>query len=216
MARLAAILGIVIGLIGLGIDFYEIIPGALAGANQTARSFPDAFIWFWTYFTHLSNLGLVLIYAAVVTGWGWLGWFRKPWAQASIGGHILLVMLYYHFALAPLYTFEGGLLIATITLHYVAPIYYLLWWALFTPHGTLRFAQLPWMVVPGVAYLVWALARGAVVGEYPYDIIDAGKFGYGTVAIGVGMLLAAVVVFCAVLIAVDKLLARMPARGVAG
>jgi hypothetical protein len=210
MRVLATILGIVIGLIGLGIDFVEIIPGTLVvtETNPVPRSLPGALIWFWTYFTHLTNLGLVLVYLAVLTGWRWLRPLASPRWMALMGGYILLVMIYYHVALAPLYTFEGLLLVATITLHYVAPIYYLLWWAAFAPHGGLRFAEIGWMLLPGLAYLAWALARGAVVNEYPYDILDAGKFGYGAVAIGVGALLAAVVVFCALIIAADKLLAR--------
>jgi len=126
-----------------------------------------------------------------------------------MGGYILLVMIYYHVALAPLYTFEGAMLVSTITLHYVAPIYYLVWWALFVPHGRLRFAEIGWMLVPGLAYLAWALLRGALVGEYPYDILDADKFGYATVAVGVGALCAAVLVFCAIMVGADRLLTRL-------
>jgi len=76
----ATILGLVIGLAGLGIDFWQIVPGVLvvSETNPVARSFPDAFIWFWTYFTHLTNLGLVLVYAAVLTGWRWLSGLASP------------------------------------------------------------------------------------------------------------------------------------------
>lgn len=212
--RIAALIaGIVIGLIGLGIDWVEIVPDTLTGSeDQPARSLPDAFIWFWTFFTHLTNLGLVLVYAAELSRWRWLGWFRQAWVRASIGALILLVSVYYHFMLAPLYEFEGAMLVATYILHYVAPAYYLVWWAMFTPHGSLRFTQIPLMLVPGLAYVGWALGRGAITGEYPYDIIDAGRFGYGQVAIGVGMLTLAVVVFCAILVAADRLLARRETR----
>lgn len=222
MRKATAILGILIGLLGLGIDFWQIIPGALvvSATNKVARSLPDALIWFWTYFTHLSNLGLVLVYLAVLTDWRWLRPLASPRWMALMGGYILLVMIYYHVMLAGLYTFEGPMLVATITLHYVAPLYYLLWWGVFAPHGRLRYREIGWMLLPGLAYVAWALLRGAVVGEYPYDILDAGKFGYGAVAIGVGALLVAVVVFCALMISADKLLARLgkpdayaPARG---
>jgi ABC-type arginine transport system permease subunit len=95
---LATSLGILIGLIGLTIDFIEIVPPALVASatNPVARSLPDALVWFWTYFTHLSNLGLVLVYVAVLTGWRRLDWFANVRTQAAIGGYILLVMLYYH------------------------------------------------------------------------------------------------------------------------
>jgi hypothetical protein len=207
---IASLLGILIGIAGLSIDFAILMPAVMtvSEANPVARSLPDALINFWTYFTHLTNLGLVLVYAAALTGWRWLAWFGKPQTRAAMAGYILLVMLYYHFMLSPFYQFEGPLLVATIILHYVAPIYYLVWWALFIPHGSLRFADIPAMLVPGVIYVAWALGRGALIGEYPYDILDAGKNGYGGVVLGVGMLLIAVSIFCAVLVGADRLLGR--------
>jgi hypothetical protein len=212
---LAASLGILIGLVGLTIDFIEIVPPSLvvSATNPVARSLPEALVWFWTYFTHLSNLGLILVYAAVLTGWHWLRWFASVRTQAAIGGYILLVMLYYHFMLAPLYRFEGAMQVSTIALHYVTPIYYLCWWALFAPHGSLRLVHIPGMLIPGFVYVGWVLLRGFVATEYPYDILDAGKNGYGGVAIGIATLLIAVSVFCAALVGVDRLLGRRAAQG---
>lgn len=210
MRVIATLLGILVGLAGLSIDFTIIVPAVMtvSETNPVARSLPDALINFWTYFTHLANLGLVLVYLASLTAWRWLFWFDKPHTQALMAGYILLVMLYYHFMLAPYYQFEGPLLIATILLHYVAPIYYLAWWALFAPHGSLRFADIPPMLVPGLIYVAWALGRGAVTGRYPYDILDAGKNGYPQVAIGVGVLMAAVALFCSLMVVADRLFVR--------
>lgn len=217
MKNAAAALGLLIGVTGIGIDVWQIIPPAMvvSPTNPHARNIADALIWFWTYFTHLSNLGLLLVYLANLTGWRWLGWFRKPQVMAAIGAYILLVMIYYHFMLAPYFTFEGAMQVATILLHYVAPVFYLGWWAAFAPHPRLRYADVPAMLVIGLCYLAWVLVRGAVVGEYPYEIVDVGKHGYGAVAIGAGTLLAAVVVFSLVMVTVDRLLGRRR-RGVAG
>lgn len=211
MRSVALVLGMLIGIAGLATDFAVMVPSLLSvtPANPVARSLPDALIRFWTYFTHLTNLGLVLVYLAALTGWGWLSWFGRPQTRALMAGYILLVMLYYHFVLAPLYHFEGPLLVATILLHYVAPLYYLGWWAIGAPHGDLRLAAIPAMLVPGLAYLAWAMARGAVTGEYPYDILDAGKNGYGAVTIGSAALLAAVTVFCTLVVAADRVIPRL-------
>lgn len=208
MRIVVAALGILAGLAGLGIDFVVIIPAVMtvSETNPVARSLPDALINFWTYFTHLTNLGLVLVHLASLTGWRWLAWFNRPRTRALMAGYILLVMLYYHFLLAPFYRFEGPLLIATILLHYVAPLYYLGWWGLFARHGSLRFGDIPPMLVPGLLYVAWAMARGAIAGEYPYDILDAGKNGYIQVAVGVGVLMAAVALFCALIIIADRLI----------
>ena len=210
MRIFVALLGIVIGTVGLGIDASIMFPSELTvtPARPVARSFPDALIYFWTFFTHLTNLGLLLIYVAEISGWRWVAWLRTGQARAVAGGYIMLVMVYYHFMLAPTLTLEGPIGFATVLLHYVTPLLYLFWWALLTPHGQLRFRQVPALLIPGLLYVAWALLRGAITGEYPYDILDAGKFGYQQVAIGTGVLVAAVAVFCLVLVFVDKLVAR--------
>ncbi|MDB5539347.1 MAG: hypothetical protein JWQ89_1074 [Devosia sp.] len=202
--------GLAVGAVGLALDFWVIFPSVMTvtAGNPVARSLPDTFIYFWTFFTHLTNLWLVLTYAAVVSDWNSLCWFRRPVIMASAAAFITLVMLYYHFMLAPTLHMQGALAVATYLLHYVAPLLYLAWWALFAPHGALRFKHIGPMLLPGIAYVAWVLLRGAVVGEYPYDILDAGKFGYGAVAIGVAVLLVAVTVFSVVIVLADRWLGR--------
>lgn len=198
--------GLFAGIIGLSIDAWEIFPSVMvvSASNPVARSFPDAFVYFWTYFTHLTNLGLIVVYVAELSGWSWMGWARAASARVIAAGYIALVGLYYHFMLAPTLHMEGGLAIATWLLHYVTPVIYLLWWAVGVPHGTLRFRQVPLLLLPGLAYVGLVLLRGAVLGEYPYDILDAGEFGYLQVGIGTGVLVLAVAVFCVLLVLADK------------
>ena len=54
----------------------------------------------------------------------------------------------------------------------------------------------------------FSLGDGAIGGEYPYDLLDAKKFGYLQVGIGTGVLVLAVAVFCLLLVAIDKWLGR--------
>ena len=210
MRIILALAGIAVGVVGLALDFWVIFPSVMIVTtdNPVARSLPDTFIYFWTFFTHLTNLWLVLTYVSVLSGWNWLGWFRRPLIMASAAAFITLVMLYYHFMLAPTLNMEGALAVATWLLHYVAPVLYLAWWALFAPHGVLRFKHIGLMLLPGIGYVAWVLLRGAVVGEYPYDMLDAKKFGYGGVAIGVAVLLVAVSIFSVILVFADKRLGR--------
>ncbi len=198
----ATLIGLVIGIAGLIIDYWQFMPGMTAESGAVG-----AFIGFWSYFTHLTNLMIVLIYLANLTGAGWLGWARAPRTEALMAGYIALVMVFYHFLLAPYFTFEGWLLVATILLHYVAPTLYLIWWLLFARHGGLRFTDVPLMLAPGLIYVAVILARGALTGIYPYDILDAGKNGYGGVAIGVGIIAAAVALFSALAVLVDRWIA---------
>lgn len=202
--------GIAVGVAGLVIDASLIFPSmsVVSATNPVARSFFDTFFYFWSYFTHLTNLWLVVCYLSYVTEWRWIGWFRRPTMLASAAAFITLVMLFYHFMLAPYLRLEGGLMIASYLLHYVAPAMYLAWWAFGAPHGTLSWGRIPLMLAPGVLYIAWVLLRGAVVHEYPYDILDADKNGYLGVAIGVLVLLVAVAIFAAILVGVDRLMAR--------
>ena len=210
LRRYIALAGIAAGLAGLALDWVSIFPSMMAvtDTNPIARSFGDTFVYFWSYFTHVTNLWLVLTYVAVLSGWRWLSGLARPVMLASAAAYITLVMLYYHFMLHGTYTFTGTLLAATYLLHYIAPIIYLAWWVLAAPHGTLRFQHIPLMIVPGVVYVAVILLRGAFVNEYPYDILDAGKFGYGAVAIGVLVLLVAVAIFSVILVLADRWLGR--------
>ena len=183
----------------------------LTSRLESGDNLVGALAFLFTFFTHLTNLWLVLTYVAVLSGWRAFAWFARPIVMASAAAFITLVMLYYHFMLAPTLDMQGGLLVATWLLHYVAPIIYLVWWALFAPHGMLRFPHIGLMLLPGIGYVAWVLLRGAIVHEYPYDILDAGKFGYGGVAIGVAVLLVAVTIFSIVLLVADRLLARRSA-----
>lgn len=214
MRLLLSVVGLVVGVVGLAIDGWMIFPSMMTvnASNPVARSLPDVFVYFWTYFTHLTNLWLLVCYLADLTQWRWLALFRRATMQASAAAFITLVMLFYHFMLAPYLQMEGPLLFATYLLHYVAPLIFLAWWALALPHGRLGWGRIPLILLPGVAYVAWVLLRGAVVHEYPYDILDAGKNGYGGVAIGVLVLLVAVAVFAAILVGADKLIARRRAR----
>ena len=196
------LLGLVVGLAALIIDFWQFMPGMTSESGTIG-----AFIGFWSYFTHLTNLMIVLIYFANLTGANWLGWARHKRTEALMAGYIALVMVFYHFLLAPYFTFEGWLLVATILLHYVAPTIYLVWWLVFARHGGLRFADIPLMLAPGLIYVAVILARGALTGIYPYDILDAAKNGYGGVAVGVAIIAVAVAAFSSVAVLADRWIA---------
>jgi hypothetical protein len=198
--RVFAVAAILVSLVGLVINFYLIV-------LPSDRGPVGAVIYFWSFFTHVTNTWLVLCYVSELTGWRWLSWLRHSVGRASMAASITLVMFFYHFMLAPNYHFTGGLLVSNILMHYVSPVLYLAWWAI-SSHGTLKFRDIPLMLAPGLTYVAYALIRGAIVSEYPYDILDVAKAGYGRVAIGVGVLLVLVTIFCVVLVAIDRLIGR--------
>lgn len=219
-----AAFAIVVGAVGLLLDFWVIAGTMVASAaNPVARSLPNMVIYYWTFLTNLSNGALTLTYVADTTGVRWLSWFRRPVTRTGMAGIMLLVMSYYHFMLAPtLHGMPAAITVSNILLHYCTPLLFLGWWAAFNAHGTLKYRNTPMMLVPGLSYVVYVLARGVIAGEYPYTILDPTfaipshpPQGYLGVAIGVGILLALVVIFDLLLIVVDGLMAarRKPAPG---
>jgi len=212
-----ATLAVVVGVIGLLLDFW-VIAGTMvvSTGNPVARSLPSMLIYYWTFLTNLSNGALLLTYIADTTGARSLGWFRHPVTRTGMAGIMLLVMSYYHFMLAPaLHDMPGAITVSNILLHYCTPLLFLGWWAAFNPHGTLRYRQVPMMLVPGLSYVAYVLVRGLIAGEYPYTILDPTfaipghpAQGYLGVAIGVGILLALVVIFDLLLVGLDGLMAR--------
>lgn len=206
------LVAIAVGAVGLGLDFY-VIAGTM-GPPQN-RSLPNFLIYYATFLTNLSNLGLILVYLSDLTRRPWLGWFRHPVTRAGMGGIMLLVMGFYHFMLAPTLNLTGPIVVSNYLLHYVTPILYLLWWAAFTVHGTLRVRDVPAMLVPGLVYVAYVLARGLIAGEYPYTILDPGfappggqPGGYLTVGISVAVLVAIVAICDLLLAGIDGLIAR--------
>jgi hypothetical protein len=213
-----ALAAVAIGAVGLTLNAYEI--AGVMGPPQN-RSFPDFFVYYWTFLTNLSNGVLLLIYAAELSGVKWLGWFREPVTKAGMAGIMMLVMFFYHFMLAPTLPDLSPLLdFSNVLLHYLTPLMFLAWWAFFTPHGTLRYRDLPMMLVPGLAYVAYVQVRGPLAGEYPYTILDPGfappggqPVGFLGVAIGVGVLVVLVSLFDLCLVFVDGVVARRRTRG---
>lgn len=156
--------------------------------------------YFFTFFTILTNLFAVLCYLAWMTRSRWLAWFGTNFARSLAAGSIAMVSIYY-------IGFLAGIVEPTLPglyQHYVAPWLFVLWWVMTPGHGTLRYADLPRMLVYPLVYLIVVMIRGAIVNEYPYPILRANELGYGQVAINCLFMLAGFVVIYLVTIALDR------------
>ena len=147
---------------------------------------------FFSYFTVLTN---VLV---AVTLSGPLGWpasrlgriLSAAGFRTGVATSIALVGLIYSLLLRALWQPQGAQWLADILLHDAVPLLYLLWWAWAVPRATLRWTSaLRWALYP-LAYLLYALLRGAWLGRYPYPFIDVAQLGYARVALNAaGMLI---------------------------
>ena len=208
-----ALLAIIVGVVGLALNM-SVIAGVMAPPEN--RPFLSFLVYYWSYLTNLSNSVLILIYLADVTGTRWLSWLRNPVFKAGMAGIMMLVMFFYHFMLGPtLPDLPLAIDISNVLLHYCTPVLFLAWWAAWSPHGALRYRDVPAMLIPGLAYVLYVELRGPLAGEYPYTILDPGfaipgqpPGGYAAVAISVGVLVALVAIFDLLLVFIDGHIAR--------
>ena len=197
-------LGLLLGAAGLILQFVISIQ-AMLGAG---RDLPGALGHFFSYYTILNNIAVVLVYISALTNWTWLSILRTPLARGIVAANSALVGLYVFFVLRFLQTLEGAFLVADTILHYVVPVLYVLWWTVTQRHGMLRWTSLPIMLVPTLIYFVYAMARGAWVQEYPYPILNAITLGYGQVGVNAIFMTLFLAVLAILVIAADMLLAR--------
>ncbi len=163
-----------------------------------------------SYFTNLTNLLIVAVAWGLLTGRGRLGrWVASPAVQAACSLYILFVGLAFWFVLGgPQDVEQWWLWIPEITAHTLSPLLGIVWWAAFVPRGALRATQpLVWLAYP-IAYLVYWLFRGPIVGEYPYFFIDVDELGYSGVAVWSGALVAGFLVLGMMMLGVDQVRSR--------
>lgn len=209
MKRIATWIGLLIGAAALILQIVITVPLRISNGD----SIFGAVIFYFSFFTILTNLMLVLIYWSDLRPRESMRWFRSPVTRGMMVAAIALVGLFYHFVLAATWDPRGWSKVADVALHYVTPIFYIVWWSLFMRHAMLKWGDIPTMLIPPTIYLGYVLIRGAIVGEYPYPILEANRLGYGAVAINVLYVLAGLIVLSAIVVALDRVLNRIDLPG---
>jgi hypothetical protein len=121
---------------------------------------------------------------------------------------ILVTAIVYQVVLAPAADVQGWSRLTDPVLHVVTPVLTLVVWVVWGPRGWITGRLLPAaLVVPGL-WILWMLARGAVVDAYPYSFVNVVAEGYGTVAVNLVAVLALALVVAALLWGVDAWLTR--------
>ncbi len=198
--RLIALAGVLIGLAALALQFSLTIPASLAAGRNIVMSV----VFYFSFFTILTNIALVLVYAASLSGGRWFSRLDTPLARASAAAAIALVSGFYHLFLAALWRPEGLFLVCDVALHYITPAIYLIWFVVYGRSGTLRLTNIPAMLAAPLLYLVYVMIRGALIGEYPYPVLDAGELGYLRVGINAVALFLTLTALSAMTIGIDR------------
>ena len=197
-------LGLAAGTAGLLIEFVFSMQISLAAG----RDIPGILGSFFSFYTILTNIVLVLIYLSEVLPTQRLAIFRHPVTRGSMVACITLVSLYVFFVLRHLYAPTGLLELSDRLLHYVAPLLYLLWWVIGQPHGQLRWSNLPVMLLPTLIYFVVVMLRGAWLHRYPYPFMNIDELGIGAVLLGALFMAAGLAALSALVIVLDHFLTR--------
>lgn len=193
LSRLAAGLIALVAWIGLGVQF---------DASLEINGTVGATLWgMLRFFTVITNLIVALLFSAIALG------RRSAIAPSLLGGTtlaILLVGIVYGLLLRGLVELSGGAVLADVLLHQATPVLVPLYWLAFAARGRLT-PRDPWLwtLLP-LAYFLYALARGAIDGRYPYPFIDVSEIGWARTALNAVLIAAGFLIGGFALVGFDR------------
>jgi len=159
-----------------------------------------------SYFTIWSNVVVALAATVLARGARGATWHRVLLLDALL--MIVVTAIVYQLLLAPSIDVQGWSIITDPTQHVVVPVLAVAAWVWAGPRGWVSGRLVPLALVVPVLWVAWMLARGAVIGSYPYGFVAVGERGYPAVLATIAMILAFGLVVAAVLWAVDTALSR--------
>src|SRR5580704_8993583 len=160
--RVLAGAGAALGWLALGLQL------RLAMGFSLARGFSVAhgFIVYFGFFTVLTNILVALVLTIACLRPASRGFLARSGTRSAVLVYIAMVGIIYSTILRPYWMPSG---IADKLLHDVLPPLYLLYWIAFVPKGDLRWIDpVYWLSFP-VAYFLYVLMRGVLIGSYPYS-----------------------------------------------
>lgn len=121
---------------------------------------------------------------------------------------ITVTGIVYNLLLGPNYPPQGLNVYSSFFEHTLTPILTIL---VFIVAGPRRwFSRQTFLLALGlpIAYAIYTLIRGAIIGMYPYDFIDVVKYGYGPVLQFVAVIILAATAIMGLFWAIDELISR--------
>jgi len=196
---------VLLGWFGLVAQFYITLSSYAAG-----RTLPGVLVEIISYFTIICNVmvsvSITVILLKPSSAWG--RFFSCNTVLTAITLYILIVGIVYNAVLRGLIVLNGLAFSVNEIMHVIIPTLYTIFWLAVVPKAQLTWKKaLPWLWIP-FFYLVYILIRGAICGLYPYPFMNAGKFGYGHVAISSLIVMFAFLVVSQLLIFVSGILGR--------
>jgi hypothetical protein len=157
------------------------------------------------FFTILANLTTAIVFTGIAFGSLKL---RHPRLLAGLAMAMALTGAVFELMLRRVVHPTGWRLVTNALLHDAMPLLTVGAWLVLAEKGQLR-ARDPWLIaIFPVAYLGYALIRGATGNFYPYPFIDPGKIGWAGVSAYVLGISVAFLLFGHLMVLLDRRLAR--------
>jgi hypothetical protein len=206
IGKYLALAGCIIGAATLMTQFVVTMSLSMAAG----RSVLGSVIFFFSFFTILSNILAVLCFAASIFTKASkpLAFFRSSTTQTAVAVYMLVVAVIYIGILEALWAPEGLMRALDRLLHYVMPALFLIHWTISVPKGRVAHGDAArWLVFP-FFYAVYVFIRGAITGEYPYPIMNAAELGYPAALRNTSFVLILFVFLGVAFVSIDRRLGR--------
>jgi hypothetical protein len=166
---------------------------------------------YFTYFTLWSNILVAIVMLML---------FARPdrdsfWFRVFRLDSVLMIVvtgIIYNVVLASTAKNQGLEVWTNFFLHVLTPIVTFVVWLIAGPRGWISWRIIGASLILPIAWLVFALIRGAFIGAYPYGFIDVAAYGYGTVLTNVAGIVVFAIVLCLVFWGLDTLISRFTQR----
>jgi hypothetical protein len=198
-------------IVGAALGWFTIIAQYVLNIQQDGV-IPGTITYFG-FFTMLGNIQVAIAFAApLLPQFPGAAFFNRPGVRTAVAVYIFVVDVIFYLLLRKVYDPTGFGAVLNLSLHYILPPLYVLDWLLFVPKQSLSYRQIAyWQIFP-IVYAILTMTRGAITGYYPYPFLDAGKYGYGQIAINIAVLSAFFILLSAGFVAVGRLQAGLGAR----
>ncbi|WP_300639282.1 Pr6Pr family membrane protein [Nocardioides sp.] len=200
--------GVVATVLLSGLGWYAQVPpepGLYGDTGDGAYGVLQRVVDTFSYFTIWSNIVVAVTATLLARG------SDGPRTRVLLLDALLMITvtgIVYQLLLAPSIDVQGWSLLTDPVLHVVTPLLTLAVWAWAGPRGWLTVRLLPLSLVVPLLWVVWMLARGAVIDAYPYAFVAANERGYPAALATIAAILVFGLVVAAVLTAVDRVLSR--------
>ncbi|HUV47913.1 MAG TPA: Pr6Pr family membrane protein [Actinomycetes bacterium] len=165
--------------------------------RSPVRATADLFLTF----THLTTLlvGVVAVLIAVSSTWRWLTLSHLTVTAMAVVTSVVNMAL-----LDPALAHDWWGVV-DFAEHYLIPVALLTLWLAIGPRFTMSWSTVLAVTAVPMSWLAVVLVRGTATDEYPYDFLDVGENGWGSVSLMIVAILVFMLAVGAALVGVDRI-----------